>query len=103
MRDASAPTARVVAAEALARYGTDRDLQQARQVLLELGNPQTGDPFVALAALNAIDALDEKMMPVRGQLARLPKRPKDGPKRASTYHESLLKSILRELKAFETQ
>ena len=103
MRDASAPTARVVAAEALARYGTDRDLQQARQVLLELGNPRTGDPFVALAALNAIDVLDEKMGPVRDQLSRLPKRPDDGPKRASTYHESLLEAILRDLEPRETR
>ncbi|MFB6248801.1 MAG: sulfatase-like hydrolase/transferase [Salinibacter sp.] len=92
-----APTVRVVAAEALARYGTEKDLRRARQALLRLGNPQTGDPFAAIAALNVVDKLNAKMLPVRDQLAQLPKRPADGPRRASGYTERLLEKILADL------
>ena len=101
MSEDAAPTARVVAAEALARHGTQADLRRARQALLELGNPQESDPFAAIAALNVVDKLDEKMLPIRDQLAQLPKRPADGPRRASGYTERLLEKILADLKQMD--
>jgi len=97
MTEDPAPTVRVVAAEALARYGTEADLRRARQALLELGNPQTSDPFAAIAALNVVDKLDEKMRPIRDRLMQLPERPTDGPRRASGYTERLLEKIRADL------
>lgn len=97
MSEDEAPTVRVVAAEALARYGTQEDLRRARQALLELGNPEQSDPFAAIAALNVVDKLDEKMLPVHDSLAGLPKRPSNGPRRASGYTERLLDKILSDL------
>lgn len=99
LKEDPAPTVRVVAAEALARHGTEADLRRARQALLTLGNPQASDPFAAIAALNVVDKLDETMLPVREELAQLPKRPADGPRRASGYTERLLEKILMDLGA----
>lgn len=97
MTDDPAPTVRVVAAEALARYGTQGDLRRAREALLELGNPEESDPFAAIAALNVVDKLDEKMLPIHEELAALPTRPTNGPRRASGYTERLLDKILSDL------
>lgn len=97
MQEDEAPTVRVVAAEALARYGKDVHLRRARQALLELGNPEASDPFAAIAALNVVDKLDEHMLPIRDELARLAKRPSNGPRRASGYTERLLEKILSDL------
>jgi uncharacterized sulfatase len=97
MTEDTAPTVRVVAAEALARYGTQADLQQARQAFLEVGDPQEAGPFAAVAALNAVDKLNEKMMPIRDQLARLPKQAEQAPPRSNRYTERLLTKILRDL------
>lgn len=97
MTDDDAATVRVVAAEALARHGTQADLERARQALLDLGNPEKTDPFAAIAALNTVDKLDAKMHPIRTDLAQLPKRPSNGPRRASGYTERLLQKILADL------
>lgn len=99
MHEDEAPTVRVVAAEALARHGTQADLRQARQALLELGNPEESDPYAALAAFNAIDKLDEKMRPIREKLDQLPKRATNGPRRGDVggYMERLLQKILTDL------
>jgi uncharacterized sulfatase len=101
LQEDEAPTVRVVAAEALARHGTQADLRRARQALLELGNPRETDTFAAIAALNVVDKLDEKMLPVRNEIAQLPKRPADGPRRAEGYTERLLDKILADLRAME--
>jgi uncharacterized sulfatase len=100
-----APTARVVAAEALVRYGNERDREAGLDALLTLGNPRSDktNQFTAIAALNAIDKLDEKALPIYEQLTNLPKRPKNGPRRASGFTARLLKKILSDLRAMRDQ
>jgi uncharacterized sulfatase len=55
---------KVVAAEALATYGADSDLAPALAILGELAPPEKNGVFVAMAALNAIEALGPKATPL---------------------------------------
>ena len=76
LTDAS-PYVRIVAAEALGRYGTEADLQKALPVLVDLAPPQKTNVFVALAALNALDNLGAKVRPVKDKIKTInPKDPK---------------------------
>ena len=51
---------RVVAAEALGRYGDPGDVAPALDVLLTLANLDDNDVFTALMALNSLDYLDQR-------------------------------------------
>jgi uncharacterized sulfatase len=59
-----APPVRIVAAEALARFGAKDDATVALAVLVELGDPRRNSIYLSLAALNALDRLGEKARPV---------------------------------------
>ena len=75
MRDAlddRSPDVRIVAAEALGRYGTADDREQALPVLVGLGDWSRNDVFTALAALNALDALGPRAAPVAAAIRRPP-------------------------------
>ncbi len=91
------PTARVVAAESLARYGNEVDRKQALQALIKLGNNHKTNQFTAIAALNAVDKLDHLARPVLDQILELPSRPENGPKRAQKYTARLLKKTRSDL------
>jgi uncharacterized sulfatase len=54
--DDHSPSVRIVACEALARYGEIQDREKALAVLLELANVNNHGYYVAVEALNAIDA-----------------------------------------------
>jgi len=69
--DDSSPDVRVVAAEALGRYGASADLERSLATLKTLLNSQKGDYFVILAALNAIGALGEKAAPLHPTIRAL--------------------------------
>ena len=62
LRDES-PSVRVVAAEALGRYGTDADCRDALSTLLELSDVKRSGIYLAVAALNALDAMDRLALP----------------------------------------
>jgi uncharacterized sulfatase len=51
------PFVRIVAAEALARYGAAADHDGALQVLVDLAPPEKHGVFVSMAALNAIESI----------------------------------------------
>lgn len=63
---------RVVAAEALARYGAEADRKAAIARLVELASCEKYDVFVAVAALNALDAIDIQDPAVRDAIKILP-------------------------------
>ena len=52
------PYVRVVAAEALARFGDAGERERGEQGLVALADAERSNTFVAIAALNAIDCLD---------------------------------------------
>src|SRR5262249_52894926 len=62
LADASAHV-RIVAAEALGRYGNEEDLKKSLDVLKELVSPKKNGVFVSMAALNALGELGEKARP----------------------------------------
>lgn len=65
LKDTS-PEVRIVAAEAVARFGRDEDLAAALEVLGTLADPR--DSMVALLALQSIDAIGKKALPLKSKL-----------------------------------
>ncbi len=62
----SSPEVRIAAAEAIARFGREEDLRAALEVLGALADPK--DPMVALLALQSIDAIGKKALPLKSKL-----------------------------------
>ena len=81
---------RIAAAEALARYGKPEDLQPALAVLIEESNAETAGNFEAMAALNAIDILDEKAGSLADQVKQLPRQTESAKPRTGGYVGQLL-------------
>jgi uncharacterized sulfatase len=96
LQDHSA-SVRIVAAEALGRYGNDADLALALPVLLEYANAEKHGVYNAVAALNAIDYLDEKAASIKDQVAQLPKKDPNAPDRTASYCDRLIAKILADL------
>jgi len=70
LNDAS-PHVRIVAAEALGKFGSQEDLESSLGTLIQLADSVKNNSYVALHALNAIDALGKKAAPLKSQLASL--------------------------------
>jgi uncharacterized sulfatase len=68
-----APPVRVVAAEALARYGEAGDGPLALRVLADHADAARHGVLVAVAALNALDQLGETAEPIKARLRQAPK------------------------------
>ncbi len=66
------PHVRIVAAEALGRYGTGDDLGAALDVLIGLADCEKTNIYVATYALEAIDALGTRAAPLKARVAALP-------------------------------
>jgi uncharacterized sulfatase len=98
LADAS-PSVRVVAGEALGRYGDAQDLTQALDALLELARLDTNSLHVALLALNAIDSLGDNAAGRKDRIKALPREQKGGPARTSNYAPRLLEEIIAKLDA----
>jgi len=62
--DDSSPYVRIVAAETLARYGSDSDLKYSLTVFAKLGPPDKNGVFVSMATLNALYEIGEKAAPL---------------------------------------
>ena len=98
MTDAS-PYVRVIAAEALGRYGDRQDAERALAVLLELAPADTNGVFVSMLALNALDALDDKAQGALETIKKLPTRAKQAPPRTGGYGARLMKKIVADLES----
>ncbi len=70
MKDAS-PHVRIAAAEALGKYGSGEDLKAALAALITLADSEKNNSYIAIHALNAIDALGSKAAPLKDQIAEL--------------------------------
>jgi uncharacterized sulfatase len=92
----AAPSVRVVAAEALGRFGGAEDLDQAVKTLVELAPPDKNGVYVAMAALNAIDRLGEKGKAARQALKGMSATDPTAPKRTAEYVPRLLKDLAGE-------
>jgi uncharacterized sulfatase len=86
------PDVRISAAEALGRYGAPEDLQPSLDVLIALADCVQSNAYVAIRALNAIDALGSKAAPLKARIEALPVQDPKSPARAnSEYTRKLVK------------
>jgi uncharacterized sulfatase len=94
--DDASPGVRVAAAEALGRYGSEDDLKIVMPLLLKLANSEESNSFVAIHALNAIDAIGKKAAPWKDQIAALPLVDPGSPARVNREYTTNLVNRLKE-------
>ena len=93
----SDPAVRVAAGEALGRYGSDRDSQRALAILLEHADASRHGLFVSMAALNALDYMDERARPALAKMSELPQTVEGANSRFRAYLPNLIKKIQDDL------
>ena len=86
------PYVRIVAAEALCRFGSQPDRESALAVLAELGDWGRNSVFVTMAALGALDAIGDSASPLKTTLRRLPQKGAAPHPRYSEYVPRLLET-----------
>ena len=91
--DAS-PSVRIVAAEALGRYGDPAELAGVLDLLIGYANLELNSVYVALLALNAIDALGDKAAPLKDKIKALPRGRESAQDRTSTYAPRLIEELV---------
>lgn len=69
------PYVRIAAAEALGRFGSESDQKASLATLAELGDAGRNNVFVAMAALNAVEALGDRAAGIRSTLSASPPGP----------------------------
>ncbi len=97
LSDAS-PVVRIVAAQALAQYGDDSDIEAGLPVLLTHADIQQQGVYLAMLALNALDALDERAAGVQEKIAALPRKADSTPGRMGAYVGNLIDKTLADLR-----
>jgi arylsulfatase A-like enzyme len=92
------PHVRIAAAEALGRYGSVQDVKSAMTVLMKLANAQETNAYIAIHALNAIDAIGRKAAPWKTEIAALPTVDPKSPARVnSEYTPRLIERLQQTL------
>jgi len=97
----SSPSVRVIAARALAEHGRRKDLDAALPLLVELADVRNQGLYIAVLALNALDALDAKALPLKEEIAALPLDHPSVHQRMDHYLTNLTEKILDDFKQFE--
>ncbi len=88
------PSVRIAAAETLGQFGEASDLDAALKVLVELARLDAQHEFVAVEALNALDALGTKARPVLPLVKQLPTSQPGIPARMKDYVPRLIRDIV---------
>ena len=92
------PYVRVVAAEALGKFGNQDQITQAVNTLGQIADPVKNGCFPSLLAMNAIDHLDEKAKSLLPIIESMPQVPEGVDKRFRGYVGRLVKTTTEELK-----
>jgi len=92
------PYVRIIAAQALAQYGSSDDLKVALEVLVDSADAKEDGVYSAILALGAIDELDEKARPAKEVIAALETIDPTADGRMKSYCSNLQKKILSDLK-----
>ena len=93
----SSPYVRVIAAEALGKHGSKKDLKSAIKVLGETADPVKNGCFPSMLAMNAIDHLDDKAQSLLSQIQSMPRTPTEVDKRFQGYVGRLVETTIKEL------
>ena len=91
------PTVRIAAAEALGRFGDEQDVGRVLKVLLGYADARQHGLFLAMAALNALDYMDERARPVLSQVSALPTADPEANPRFRAYLPNLVDKIRADL------
>jgi len=91
------PYVRIVAAQALAQYGSKADLQPALDTLAELAPTDKNGIFVSLMAVNAIDDLDEKATSLAPLIRSMSTKDPHAPPRTGGYVARVIPKLLADL------
>jgi uncharacterized sulfatase len=89
----AAPSVRIAAAEALARYGNDGDRARALAVLVAGANVEKNSVPAALLAFNALANLGDKAASVKPAIAALPATGPNPPERMGGYVGRILSEL----------
>ena len=93
----SSPSVRVIAAQALGQYGSNKDAEKALAILLEHAPLGTNSVYVSMLALNALDAMNERARSAKEQIAALSIQGKTPPRTNAGYLDRLRQKILKDL------
>jgi len=91
------PFVRIMAAEALGRYGSGAEAEKALAILLDLAPVDKNGLHVSVAALNAIYFLGPKAAGAKSRIESLPQKSDDIPARLGAYVPRLITDILADL------
>ena len=89
--DDDSPYVRVVAAEALGKYGSKEEISRAVETLGQIADPIKNGCFPSMLAMNAIDHLDNKAKSLLPMLESMPQIPEGVDKRFQGYVGRLVK------------
>lgn len=92
-REAECPIVRILASEALARFGEPSDLKPSLKVLVQLANLEATNMYVSVQALNSLDAVGNQANLVVEELRRLPVKHPSIPPRMGDYVGRLVEYI----------
>ncbi len=87
------PAVRVAAGEALGRYGHPADAERALATLVPLSDAEEHGIYVAMAALNALDYMDDRAVPARNRILGLPRQDATADARFRAYLPNLIAKI----------
>jgi uncharacterized sulfatase len=93
------PYVRVIAAEALGKYGSKEDIAKAVDTLGKVVDPIKNGCFPSMLAMNAIDHLDDKSKSLIPLIQSMPRTPTEVDKRFQGYVGRLVETTLKELGA----
>ena len=93
------PYVRVIAAEALGKYGSKEDVAKAVDTLGKVADPIKNGCFPSMLAMNAIDHLDDKSKSLIPLIQSMPRTPTEVDKRFQGYVGRLVDTTLNELGA----
>lgn len=89
----SAPAVKIVAAEALGKFGSEAEIKRAVEILGQLAPQKANGPYVSMQALGALDQLGDKARPVL-DIIKISGGGNEGEGgRASGYSASLVETI----------
>ena len=92
------PAPRIVAAEALGRFGSEADVPRSLDVLLALADAENNGAYIAMMAMNALDYMDDRARSAKAAIAELPDEDPNASHRFSANIGKLIDKALADLK-----
>jgi uncharacterized sulfatase len=92
------PAPRIVAAEALGRFGSEEDVRSSLDVLLPLADAENNGAYVAMMAMNALDYMDERARVAKAAIFELPSEDPNASRRFSRNIGKLIDKALADIK-----